>query len=168
MKNIDKEMCIGDDGLYMTKKRIRLHQALNAILIWGIISLLATIAFASSAYFQGQTFDGFELVATGGNTFNGYYSADLLRLEAGFCFVSGILFVITYQAGFMWFYEKRSRYIYLFSAAAIVIIALVWEGFLLNIGAFDPVALISITALCIIGILTKQVEREHKEIDLSV
>lgn len=31
---------IGDDGCYMTKKRIIAHQSLNVVLVWGVVVLL--------------------------------------------------------------------------------------------------------------------------------
>lgn len=81
---------IGDDGCYMTKKRIIAHQSLNVVLVWGVVVLLATIVFASVAHLQGQTLSQFELIATGGNQYRGFYTADLLRCAAAFCFLGGI------------------------------------------------------------------------------
>lgn len=75
---------IGDDGRYMTKKRIRSHHCLNFFAAWGVVSLLLTLLFSSLAYLQGQALSPFELVATGGNMFKGFFVADLLRIEAAF------------------------------------------------------------------------------------
>ena len=75
---------IGDDGRYMTKKRIRSHHCLNFFATWGVVSLLLTLLFSSLAYLQGQALSPFELVATGGNMFKGFFVADLLRIEAAF------------------------------------------------------------------------------------
>lgn len=116
-----KEASVGDDGLYMTKKRIMMHHILNFALVWGIVLFLLTLLFAALAYFQGQTFIGWELIAYGGNTFNGYYTADLLRIEAALCFVLGILFVVIYQAGFMWLYERRNQKVFLIALFAAII-----------------------------------------------
>lgn len=61
-----KEASVGDDGLYMTKIRIMMHRILNFALVWGIVSFLLTLLFAALAYFQGQSFIGWELIAYGG------------------------------------------------------------------------------------------------------
>lgn len=98
---------IGDDGCYMTKKRIIAHQSLNVVLVWGVVVLLATIVFASVAHLQGQTLSQFELIATGGNQYRGFYTADLLRCEAAFCFLGGLMMVGIHLHGFVWLYEKK-------------------------------------------------------------
>lgn len=163
-----KEASVGDDGLYMTKKRIMMHRILNFALVWGTVSFLLTLLFAALAYFQGQTFIGWELIAYGGNTFNGYYTADLLRIEAALCFVLGILFVVIYQAGFMWLYERRNQKVFLIALFAAIIACVVWEIFLLTISAFDPIALLGILFSSCIILCNKRVEKERKEIDLTV
>lgn len=162
------EMSVGDDGLYMTKKRIKLHYLLNGAMIWGVIAFIGTLAFASFAYFQGQTFHGLDLIAYGGNTFKGYYTADLLRIEAGVCFASGVLFIVLYQSGFMWFYEKRSKLGYYVASIAIVVVSLIWEYFVVSIGVFDPISLINLLLAIVIFVYMKLVEIECKTIDLNV
>lgn len=163
-----KEASVGDDGLYMTKKRIMMHRILNFALVWGIVSFLLTLLYAALAYLQGQSFIGWELIAYGGNTFNGYYTADLLRIEAALCFIIGILYVVIYQAGFMWLYERRSQKVFLIALFAAIIVCMIWEIFLLTIGTFDPIALLGILISSFIVVCNKRTEKERKEIDLTV
>lgn len=168
MESKDRELSVGDDGLYMTKRRIRLHRSLNVAVVWGIISFIGTLAFAAAAYFQGQTFNGLELIAYGGNTFKGYYTADLLRIEAGVCFISGILFVVLYQAGFTWFYEKRNKPAYLVASIGIILVAFIWEIFLLTIGVFDVLSLLSLVLTVVVFTFMSQVKQEQKTKNLNI
>lgn len=81
---------IGDDGCYMTKKRIIAHQSLNVVLVWGVVVLLATIVFASVAHLQGQTLSQFELIATGGNQYRGFLHCRSPALRGCILLLGGI------------------------------------------------------------------------------
>lgn len=168
MSRKNQEMRVGDDGLFMTKTRIFMHRILNVALVWGVISLLSTLIFAALAYAQGQTFVSWELIAQGGNTYCGYYTADLLRIEAGVCFAIGVLLVVAHQAGFMWFYERRSMLVFIIASVLIELIVIVWQCFLLSIRLIDPLGLISFVIVAILLMSNYRVEKERKNTDLTV
>lgn len=168
MNRENQEMRVGDDGLFMTKTRIFMHRILNIALVWGVISLLSTLLFAALAYAQGQTFISWELIAQGGNTYRGYYTADLLRIEAGICFTVGVLLVIAHQAGFMWFYERRSHAVFISTSVLIELIVIVWQCFLISIRLIDPIGLISFIIVAILLISNHRTETERKNTDLAV
>lgn len=160
--------CVGDDGLYMTRIRASMHRLLNIILIWGILSVLLTVAFAFAAYSQGQVYESLDLIAVGGNTYAGYSISNLLRIESAFCFVSGILLIAFHLTGFVWFYEQgRLRFVSAVSAI-IVIFAIAWNGFLLSIGLLDPISCADVILLCTFWLKRKSVLKELQENNLSV
>ena len=160
--------CVGDDGYYMTETRASMHRLLNIILIWGIFSVLLTIAFAFAAYSQGQVYESLDLIAVGGNTYAGYSIANLLRIESAFCFVSGLLLIGFHFTGFVWFYEQgRLRFVTAVSVI-VVVFALVWNGFLLSIGLLDPISCIDVALICVFWIKRKAVLKELQEKDLFV
>ena len=159
---------IGDDGKYMTKKRIRSHHCLNFFAAWGVVSLLLTLLFSSLAYLQGQALSPFELVATGGNMFKGFFVADLLRIEAAFCFISGIIYVVLHLSGFMWLYENGRRILIVILSVVLVSVSFVWFLLLLSLGIIEPLSLVSIVAMLMFWSLSFQVQKEKREVDLSV
>ena len=70
---------IGDDGLPMTKARTRLHNLYNACFIVMCVSFIGAAVCIGLSYFQGQRLSEWELIAYGGNQFNGLSIATLLR-----------------------------------------------------------------------------------------
>lgn len=78
------------------------------------------------------------------------------------------LYVVIYQAGFMWLYERRSQKVFLIALFAAIIVCMIWEIFLLTIGTFDPIALLGILISSFIVVCNKRTEKERKEIDLTV
>lgn len=161
-------LSVGDDGLYMTKKRAVMHRSLNFLLVWGLISLISTLAFSIAAYLQGQTFESWELIANGGTMYNGFQTALLLRAEAGFCFVSGILIIVMHFTGFIWFYERRRKRTLVAISAIIGATALCWFSFLASIGIFGPLAFASLVIIALFWILAYRVEAERRTVDLTV
>lgn len=162
------EASVGDDGLYMTKRRATMHRCLNLLLVWGVISLVSTLAFSITAYLQGQTFASWELIADGGTIYNGFQTALLFRTEAGYCFVSGILFLVMHFAGFIWFYERRRKRILVVVSAIIGLAALCWLSFLVSIGVFGPLAFVNLAVIALFWILAYRVEAERRSVDLTV
>ncbi|MDD6650815.1 MAG: hypothetical protein PUE49_01265 [Eggerthellales bacterium] len=140
---------IGDDGCYMTKKRIIAHHSLNFLIVWGVLILLCTIIFAAVAYLQGQTLSQFELIASGGNMFKGYYTADLLRLEAAYCFFGGLILVGIHLYGFVWLYEQGKQWIIGALILASVSISVVWLGFMGSIGILEPISFVTLIGVTI-------------------
>ena len=159
---------IGDDGNYMTKKRIRTHHCLNFFAGWGALSLILTLLFSALAYLQGQTFSQFELIASGGNMISGYYTADLLRIEAAFCFVSGVIFIVLHLSGFIWLYENGRRVLVTILCAVLGTLSVVWFAFLLSLGIVEPLSFIAFTTMLLFWIFSLQAQKERKEVDLSV
>lgn len=169
--DMKKEMlkgCVGDDGLYMTRTRISMHRLLNVIVVWGVLSILLTAAFAVFAYMQGQTYESLDLIAVGGNMHDGYSVAALLRIESAFCFVSGILLVVFHLTGFVWFYEHGGLKFIMISSVLIVAFTIGWNAFLLSIGLFDPVSLFDTALVVLFWVKRRQVNDELNRIDLSV
>lgn len=162
------ELSVGDDGLYMTKRRVSMHRSLNFLLVWGLISLVSTLAFSIAAYLQGQTFASWELIADGGAMYNGFQTATLLRAEAGYCFASGILLIIMHFTGFIWFYERRRKRILVVVSAIIGTAALCWLSFLASIGIFGPLTFASLVSIALFWILAYRVEAERHTVDLTV
>ncbi len=159
---------IGDDGCYMTPTRIRMHRTLNAFMIWGIIMIIIAVACTIAAYFQGQSYQDMELVATGGNMINGHSAGTLLRVAALVYIVSGILFIFLQHKGFTWFYERQSQFAARGIALAICVIAAIWEAYIITVGIFDILAIANIViALTFFASATK-VETEEKRYNLSV
>ena len=68
----------------------------------------------------------------------------------------------------MWLYERRNQKVFLIALFAAIIACVVWEIFLLTISAFDPIALLGILFSSCIILCNKRVEKERKEIDLTV
>lgn len=162
------EGCVGDDGFYMTKTRASMHRLLNLVLVWGVVSLLLTIAFAVAAYSQGQIYESLELIAVGGNMYAGYPVANLLRIESAFCFVSGILLIGFHLTGFVWLYEQgRLRYVTTVSVL-FVLFAIGWNGFLLSIGLFDPLSCLDVALIILFWMKRNAVQNELSANDLSV
>lgn len=159
---------IGDDGRYMTKKRIRSHHCLNFFCGMGCFSLLLTLLFSSLAYLQGQALSPFELVATGGNMFKGFFVADLLRIEAAFCFISGIIYVVLHLSGFIWLYENGRRILIIILSVVLASVSFVWFLFLLSLGIIELLSLVSIVAMLLFWSFSFQVQKEKREVDLSV
>lgn len=159
---------IGDDGRYMTKKRIRSHHCLNFFAAWGVVSLLLTLLFSSLAYLQGQALSPFELVATGGNMFKGFFVGDLLRIEAAFCFISGIIYVVLHLSGFIWLYENGRRILIIILSVVLASVSFAWFLFLLSLGIIEPLSLVSIAAMLLFWSFSFQVQKEKREVDLSV
>ena len=98
---------IGDDGLDMTPARKRLHHLFDAYFIWGIILALAAVVFLVLSYFQGAQYQTWELVASGGNQFNGWDTALLMRYETVFLLLSGVVFILANFFGFAWLYDRK-------------------------------------------------------------
>jgi len=159
---------IGDDGRYMTPTRILMHRCFNALLVWAIVCIVAAVAFTIAAYFQGQSYEDLELIASGGTVFNGTSVASLMRIEAGYCFVSGILFIAMHLLGFVWMYERGSEYPSLLAMGAACMLALVWIGYLVSLGTCDVIAVICLLVVAVTLVLRSRVKAEARDYDLTV
>lgn len=161
---------VGDDGRYMTQARTRLHKFLNFVFVWGIITIVCTAGFATAAFLQGQTYVGdiMDLRATGGNTFAGQPVADLLRLEAGYCFVTGFLLMGVQHFGFTQLYERRGKMVLLILMVAIAALSFVWIMYLANLGAAEPFSIIACIILIVLCLLMRKVNAEAAANELDV
>lgn len=159
---------IGDDGRYMTPKRVRMHRWFNAIMVLAVACIVAAVGFTIAAYFQGQTYEDLELIASGGTVFNGTSVASLMRIEAIFCFVGGVLLVATHLLGFVWFYERGGELPPRIASGIAAILSVAWIAYLVNLGTFDIIALVVLVAVALTWAFMHQVSVEAHEFDLSV
>lgn len=136
---------IGDDGLDMTPARKRLHHLFDAYFIWGIILALAAVVFLVLSYFQGAQYQTWELVASGGNQFNGWDTALLMRYETVFLLLSGVVFILANFFGFAWLYDRKPDTRLRVALIALIAVSAVY--FLLavvRVGTPEPGSLINI------------------------
>lgn len=99
---------IGDDGLPMTKARTRLHNLYNACFIVMCVSFIGAAVCIGLSYFQGQRLSEWELIAYGGNQFNGLSIATLLRIEALYLLFVTAISLFANMKGMAWLYDKAS------------------------------------------------------------
>ena len=161
---------VGDDGRYMTQARVRLHQLLNFVFVWGIVTIICTAGFATLAFMQGQTYVGdvMNLRATGGNMFAGHPVADLLRLEAGYCFVTGFLLLGVQHFAFTQLYERRGKMALLILMVAMAALSFVWIMYLANLGAAEPFSSVACIILAVLTLLMHKANGEAARSDLDV
>jgi len=168
MEHVIENAPIGDDGRYMTPTRVRMHRWFNIVMVLAVLCIAAAIGFTMAAYFQGQTFEDLELIASGGTVFNGTSVASLMRIEAGYCFAGGILLVVTHLLGFVWFYEGGRELPPRVASGIAGVISIAWLAYVLNLGAFDVVSPIVLVAIAITWYFMHTVKAEEAEYDLSV
>lgn len=96
---------IGDDGYVMTKARMRLHHLYNGCFILMVVSFLIAVVFIALSYFQGQQLTEWELVAYGGNQFNGWSVANMLRIEALYLLFVTAICLFANIKGMGWLYD---------------------------------------------------------------
>lgn len=168
--NYDKDgMRIGDDGFSMTPIRTRMHHALNAMFIWGIVCALAGGACALIAYAQGQQFGGFEgdfasfdIKAYGGNMINGYSVATILRAESILLMTSAVLSVVINIQGFRWFYDRHRATLWVSLASVLALSSIVWQALFISMTGFpDPASLITIILIVLLIVFMRQVIAER-------
>ncbi|MGI6590783.1 MAG: hypothetical protein ACOX1O_04095 [Eggerthellaceae bacterium] len=152
---------IGDDGLEMTASRTRLHKLLNFCFVWAIVLGIIAIILIVLSYFQGAQYQDWELVARGGNQFNGWDTATLLRVESVFLLVMAVLYVVLNFRGFGWMYDKRRESglkvpatIILVASAAFLVAAILLAGIP------EPGSIINIIVCAMILSTMKKVRRE--------
>lgn len=150
---------IGDDGYVMTKVRTRMHRMLDGYFIWGIIAGVLAIVLMVVSYFQGAQFGDWELIQRGGNQFNGWDVALLLRYESLFMLYTAVFSIVLSFLGFRWFYDNSSEkrfnmLLYLFIGIA----ALYFIAAVVLVATPEPVSAID----AVFAILTLQTMREVK------
>ena len=100
--------------------------------------------------------------------FKGFFVADLLRIEAAFCFISGIIYVVLHLSGFIWLYENGRRILIIILSVVLASVSFAWFLFLLSLGIIEPLSLVSIAAMLLFWSFSFQVQKEKREVDLSV
>lgn len=152
---------IGDDGLEMTPARHRLHKLLNFCFIWAIVLGIIAIALIVLSYFQGAEYQDWELVARGGNQFNGWDTAILMRVESVFLLITAVLYVVLNFLGFGWMYDKKPEgglkvpaVIILAASVAFFVAAVCYAGIP------EPASVINIIVCALILSTMKTVRRE--------
>lgn len=152
---------IGDDGLEMTAARHRLHKLLNFCFVWAIVLGVVAIALIVLSYFQGAEYQDWELVARGGNQFNGWDTAILMRVESVFLLITAVIYVVLNFLGFGWMYDKKSEgglkvpSIIILAVSVMFFIAAVWYA-----GIPEPASVINIIVCALILNTMKTVRRE--------
>lgn len=152
---------IGDDGYPMTPIRTRMHNLWNGYFIWAILCVVICIVCIVVSYLQGQQFTDWELIASGGNTINGYETATLIRIEGLLALWTAVAAVIVNLKGFQWMYDN---------AGVSVLNGLLYAG--LGIGiVLELVALIfihipdplSILNICLVAFTLYTMKRTEEE-----
>jgi hypothetical protein len=157
---------IGDDGLPMTKARLRLHHLFNFCFIYMIVTVLVAIGFIAGAYFQGQELTDWELVAVGGNQFNGLPVATIMRVEALLLLFCAVICLFANMKGMARLYDNapyRSIHRILMVMSTVSLIYFLCFTFVVSIP--DPASLImGITGLLGLRFLNDvEIERKLNE-----
>lgn len=100
---------IGDDGYPMTKARTRLHRLYDCYFFYMIIALLIGVALIVLSLFQGQQISEWELIWYGGNQFNGWSLANVLRVEALYLMFVVAISLFSNMKGMAWMYDNGSE-----------------------------------------------------------
>ncbi|MGN0888238.1 MAG: hypothetical protein ACI4UY_05070 [Kiritimatiellia bacterium] len=160
---------IGDDGYPMTRPRRRLHATLNAMLIWGYICIVIAVVCVLAAFFQNQSFTPTEFIYYGGNEYNGYSIATLLRFEALCTFIAGLMAIALSHRCFNWLYDKGDDSILAKFYISILVIAGGWNMYLIGfVHLADPATLLlAIFAFSMLWFMVK-VKSERRTLRPSV
>lgn len=137
---------IGDDGYPMTPTRTRMHRIFNAFFVWAVLVIVWGLFCCVFAYFQGQDYSFYELVATGGTQLNGFDFAFLLRMEALCALATAILSIALNFIGFTWMYDSEPVKKTLVLLAILGIASVAFEAAaLIIVGMPDPICIVNIT-----------------------
>ena len=161
----DKEgNVLGDDGLPMTPTRKRMHRILDAWFIYLFVLLVAGFVLMIMAYMQGAEYTDWNLVQRGGNQYNGWDTALLMRLEALLCVFSAVFAVLINLFGFQWLYDRKPpTMVY----AMFIALGLACVGYLIfgitAVGTPEPLSLVNISFMLITILAMRAVaaERPH-------
>lgn len=152
---------IGDDGYLMTKARTRLHHLYNACFIIMILSFVVAVVFIALSYFQGQQLSHWELIAYGGNQFNGWSVANMLRVEA-LCllFVAAICLFANIK-GMGWLYDGAPyKPVRITMLAMGIVSGLFFLVALFTVGIPEPFSLIMVIIAVLMNKFTVDVAAE--------
>lgn len=153
---------IGDDGYPMTPTRKKMHNIWNAYFIYAIVLLVWGCACMVLAYFTGETFTDWELVASGGHEVNGIQLGTVMRVEALVCLWSAVAMVVLNFKGFAWLYDRQESTFFKGLFYGLGIVSVVMEiAFLALSHLPSPACLINIVFIVITILAMKQVDEER-------
>ena len=155
---------IGPDGFLMTPARKRMHFLFNAVFVWGIVCLVASVACAVIAFGQGQTYvgKGLDITFVGGNMFHGIETAFLLRMEALIALFVTVMGPLVSINGFRWLYERRSFHATMALSGVLFAASLSYFGSALTmVGFIDPISAVSLLMVGAIWITMRSVAAER-------
>lgn len=153
---------IGDDGYLMTAARNRLHQTYNVVFVWMVVTFLAAAVCIIQSFFQNQTITDWELVWIGGNMFNGFTVAGLLRVEALFLLFLTALCLFTNMKGMAWMYDGADKkpvqitFLLMLIPSAVYFVAV-----LLLVGIPEPASVVTMILALLIYKFVPAVEAER-------
>ena len=153
---------LGDDGFPMTPTRKRMHKVWDAWFIYVIVMVVAAIALMVLAYFQGAEYTDWEIVQRGGNQFNGWDTAFLIRLEALHCLYTAVISALLSIFGFRWFYDRKPVVVVYAMMLAIAGVGIGYQIFSTTmVGAIEPLSLVNISFILITVLCMQAVNRER-------
>lgn len=145
---------IGDDGFEMTPVRKRMHRIFDGWFIYTFVMVVIAIVLTILSYMQGAQITDWEIVQRGGNQFNGWDTALLLRLEALFCLYTAVFSAMISIFGFRWFYDRKPVSIVFGMMIALFLVGLGYFVYgIVGVGTLEPLSLVN-TAFMIVTLLT--------------
>ena len=159
----DKEgNVLGDDGFSMTRTRKRMHRIFDAWFIYIFVMLVAAFALMLLSYQQGAQYTDWNLVQKGGNQFNGWDTALLMRMEALLCLYTAVFSALINFFGFRWFYDRKPiGLVYgMFIALATVCIGYFVFG-MLYVNSPEPLSLVNLCFILITLLTMNAVKAER-------
>ncbi len=156
---------IGDDGYLMTSARNRLHQTYNAVFVWMVVTFLAAAICIIQSFFQNQTITDWELIWVGGNMFNGFTVASLLRIEALYLLFLTALCLFTNMKGMAWLYDGAPKKpVQVTFLLMLIPSAVYFLASLLLVGIPEPASVISMILALLIFKFVPPVENERSSL----
>lgn len=153
---------LGDDGYPMTPTRKRMHRIFDAWFVYVIIMAVAGVVLMVLAYFQGAQYTDWDAVQRGGNQFNGWDTAFLIRLEALLCLYTGVFAALISIFGFRWFYDRKPVVIVYGMMIALATVSIGYQVFsTTSVGALEPLSLVNISFMLITLLTMSAVKRER-------
>ena len=153
---------IGDDGYPMTPIRKKMHNIWNAFFIYAIVLLVWGCACMVLAYFTGETFTDWELVASGGHEVNGIQLGTVMRVEALVCLWSAVALVVLNFKGFAWLYDKQESTFFKGLLYGLGIVSVVMEIAFLALSRLpSPACLVNIVFIVFAVLSMQQVKEER-------
>jgi hypothetical protein len=161
--NYDKQgNVIGDDGFEMTPTRKRMHRIFDGWFIYTFVMVVIGLVLMILAYTQGAQYTSWELVQVGGNQFNGWDTALLMRVEALLCLYSAVFAALISIFGFRWLYDKGATIVINGMLFALGSVSVGYFAYgLIGVGAPEPLSLVNISFI-LVTLLTMSAVRSER------